>query len=170
LLLDFRAATQHDLALLTSWTLALHQHEKQSALFPQLELQVNANFPELVQQWLAELIEHQHTLIMLAEQDQQPVGMIFGYITPQPNNFTPYPCHGVIQTIWVDPVHRRKGIAQQLVKGMETCMLDNNVPYIEIQYLPGNQEAELFWQQQGYLPAHTTSRKFLTPLQEVKQG
>ena len=159
--IQFRTATQQDVNLLARWTLALHQHEKSTTYHPEIELEVSGDFNQQVNTWLAGLIDHERTLMMLAEIAQQPVGMIFGYIASQPNQFTPYPCHGVIQTVWVEPDYRRQGIADKLVRGMETCMHDNNVPYIEIQFLPGNQHAEAFWQRQGYLPAHITSRKFI---------
>ncbi len=165
----FRQANSDDLPLILNWTEALMQHE---ALDDSIEIPLQNNISELLEKWLKNLVKDDNSLLIIATKsnenvDQQQLenslalGLIIGHLQLQPNEFSLYEMHAVIQLVWVEKEERNKGLARQLVSHMEDTFKNLDVPYCEIQYSSTNKEAEGFWNKAGYKVVSTTSRKFL---------
>ncbi|PCJ50657.1 MAG: hypothetical protein COA74_02465 [Gammaproteobacteria bacterium] len=157
----FREATLDDLPLIFKWTKALMEHESLDA---KLELPLTNNISELLEDWLRNLISDKNSLIIITTQstETKPLGLIIGYLQVQPNNFTVFEMHGVIQMVWVDQEYRRKGLARLLVNHMEDTFQNLKVPYCEIQYSSSNVEAKAFWKKAGYEVTSVTCRKLFS--------
>lgn len=158
---SFKEANIDDLAQILTWTLALMEHE---ALDESIELKLSDNISELVEEWLKNLISDDNSLIIMAI-DQSlniPKGLIIGYMQIQPNNFTNFEMHGVIQMVWVEKEQRLQGLAKELVQHMEDTFINLKIPYCEIQYSESNIEAKSFWSKAGYRLVSHSCRKMLS--------
>jgi len=157
---SFREASINDLPLILKWTEQLMDHE---ALADDLELPLTNNISELLQDWLKNLISDDNSLIIVAMDNilNIPQGLIIGYLQQQPNKFSQFTLHGVIQMVWVEKEHRKKGLAKQLVIHMEDTFKNLQIPYCEIQYSDSNKEAKAFWNKLNYQPVSHNCRKFL---------
>ena len=157
---SFREANINDLPLILKWTEELMDHE---AMDKSIEISLNENISELVSDWLKNLITDNNALIIIASDDSPPpskaLGIIIGYMQLQPNNFTVFNMHGVIQMVWVEKKFRKKGLATLLVKHMEDTFKNLKIPYCEIQYSDSNSEAEAFWEKSGYQKVSHSCRK-----------
>ena len=156
---EFRTATEADLDNLLTWTQALMQHEQVSK---ELELELADDIEEQLRKWLDALLKSESALFILAETEAGvPMGCILGLVEFNMNPFTVHTTHGVIQLVWVEPQHRKDGLASQLLQYMETTFKELNIDYMEISYADGNKEAEAFWNKQGYRSISHKSRKYL---------
>lgn len=159
---SFREATIDDLPLILKWTEQLMEHER---LDDNIELQLNNKINSLLEEWLKNLISDNNTLIIVASEEAKdrdiPAGLIIGYLQLQPNNFTQYEFHGVIQMVWVEKQYRNSGLATQLLDYIEAIFKDMAIPYCEIQYSDSNSEAEAFWMKSGYQKVSHSCRKIL---------
>ena len=157
-LYSFREANLKDLSLILKWTEALMEHE---SLGTSLELPLSDNISELLEEWLKNLISDDNSLIIIASDSNSelPAGLIIGYLHPQPNNFTTFLMHGIIQLVWVEEDCRKSGLGLLLVAHMEDTFKNLEVPYCEIQYSESNVEARAFLLKAGYQVVNHTSRK-----------
>ncbi len=159
---SFREATIDDLSLVFNWANELMQHE---SLDKSIELPLVDDINNLLQDWVKNLISDNNSLIIIVSDETKsnavPLGFIAGLLQLQPNNFTSYIMHGVIQMVWVIPEQRNKGLAMQLVNYMEDTFNNLNVPYCEIQYSNSNNEAAVFWEKAGYQTISHSCRKRL---------
>ncbi len=159
---SYREATLEDWPLILKWTKQLMAHER---LNNDIELQLKKNISFLLEEWLKNLIADNNSLVIITSDNSKtppsPVGLIIGLIQIQPNNFTLYEFHGVIQMIWVEQTYRNNGLASQLVSYVEESFKQMDIPYCEIQYSDTNHEAEEFWFKSGYQKVSCNSRKML---------
>lgn len=155
----FREANIDDLSSILNWTESLMDHE---ALDSIIELELSTDIAIELKTWLTNLIDDDNTLIVIAinELTKSPVGIIIGYLQSQPNKFTIYEVHGVIQMVWVDLEQRQQGLAAKLVNAIEETFVNLDIPYCEIQYSQSNTEAAAFWEKVGFQVVNHTSRKF----------
>jgi len=156
----FREAIINDLPLILKWTEELMIHE---ALGDDLELPLTDNVSELIEDWLKNLISDNNSLIIIAMDNllNIPKGLIIGYLQLQPNEFTQFSMHGIIQMVWVEKEQREKGLARQLVVHMEDTFKNLQIPSCEIQYSSTNNGAKAFWDKLGYRAVSHNCRKFL---------
>jgi ribosomal protein S18 acetylase RimI-like enzyme len=89
------------------------------------------------------------------------LGFALGFLQTQPNPFTPFQSHGVIQLLWVDDAWRGQGIARGLVSQLVAVFKESGAGYIEIQHIAANVPAASFWQDSGFDVCGMTRRKFL---------
>ncbi len=159
---SFREATIDDLPLILNWTEYLMEHE---ALDRSIELKLNPNISKLLEDWLEKLISDNNSLLIIAmdmsKSPPQAIGLIIGYLQLQPNNFTIFNMHGVIQMVWVEEEYRQKKIASRLVTYMEDTFRNLNIPYCEVQYSDTNSNASHFWDKTGYQKISHSCRKML---------
>jgi ribosomal protein S18 acetylase RimI-like enzyme len=155
---NFREATMADLELLVTWTSELMRHER---LDESIELPLANDIDGKLNTWLAGLVEDNNCLVIMAEDAKGPCGLAIAAIQAQPNGFTPFEMHGVIQMVWVEPALRKQGLANILVGYIEQTFKALKVPYCEIQYSATNKEAEGFWAKMGYQVVSHNSRKML---------
>ncbi len=153
-----RQATANDHTQLLQWTLALQAYEAEhgKAMLPVVD-----NIAALLGNWITDLLNNANALILIAEDNQKPIGFILGLLQIQPNPFTIFQSHGVIQLVWVDERARQQGIAAQLVEQMTKVLRESGAGYIEIQHIAANVPAVQFWQNQGYEACGVIRRKFI---------
>lgn len=158
---SFREATLEDLPLILKWTEELMAHE---ALDKSLELPFTENISEQIREWLKNLVTDNNSLIIIAVDEvlDTPKGLIIGYLQLQPNEFTIFNMHGIIQMVWVEKDQRQKGLAKQLVIHMEDTFKNLQIAYCDIQFSDNNMEAKAFWDKLGYRPVSHSCRKFLS--------
>jgi len=155
---SIRRATQDDLPTLSGWTLALQHYEAEHgrAMLPVVD-----DLPVHLQKWIHDLLSTPNALLLVAEQGSAPLGFALGFLHTQPNPFTPFQSHGVIQLLWVDDEWRGQGIARDLVGQLVAVFKDAGAGYIEVQHIAANVPAASFWQDAGFDVCGVTRRKFL---------
>jgi ribosomal protein S18 acetylase RimI-like enzyme len=95
----------------------------------------------------------------VAEVDGEAAGMLMGEAEWLPNPMSLWQKRAVIQAVWVEPEHRRQGIAKRLVATFEEALAPYNIPYCDMAYAPGNEAAQRFWERLGFRAAEIHGRK-----------
>ena len=90
-----------------------------------------------------------------------PVGFITGKATKPFLPFSKIELVGQIESCWINPEVRRKGIGSKLVAAIEEWFEEQNIQYIELNYITGNNEAKVFWEKLRYKPYRIATRKKL---------
>ena len=73
---------------------------------------------------------------------------------------------GSIDDIWIDPVHRRKGLCRELVSQLVRFFKIEGVEFLALEYVDGNREAEATWKSLGF---RTVIRKANAMLSDVQR-
>ncbi|NQD38052.1 GNAT family N-acetyltransferase [Permianibacter sp. IMCC34836] len=155
--LAVRLATAADLPFIVRGACALAEQEAEQGA----ALTLQADFPQRVERYFADLIASPTALVILAERQQQPLAYIAGSLQSMPNDFTTAALYGMIQVLWVEPDARRLQLGKTLVEMFEATLRDQGVHHIDTQHAHSNLPAVLFWQSCGYAPVSTTLRKML---------
>jgi len=107
------------------------------------------------QRYASRLLERRddpNTRTLVAEVEGQVVGYILGAVIDlQPDLFA-HQDTGFIADIYVDPAHRRQGIARELVETLSAWFERRGVRQIELQVASANPEALAFWKAVGSRP------------------
>jgi len=119
------------------------------------------DFPQKIALWVDNIDASPSNLIIILEKHAKACGFIIAIVESQPNHFTQFNMHGLIQALWIDPSQRNKGLAAALVKQALDSFAEYKIPYCDIAYHPQNQPAKKFWAKMGFTNAQITSRKFL---------
>jgi GNAT superfamily N-acetyltransferase len=69
-----------------------------------------------------------------------------------------------IDLLHVDPAHRRKGVATQLVRDLATKFRRRGAQEVNLRYVKGNHEAQAFWTRLGLTPVIITANTTLETL------
>jgi len=64
---------------------------------------------------------------------------------------------GELIDLWVDPEHRRKGLARRLVTRLLKFFRASGIEFIAVNYVQGNPLADILWQKFGFQPALVTA-------------
>ena len=155
-----REANNEDITILVEWMLQLISHFQHTSSDPYVT-QIVDNQDEGILAWFNEAIPSESSKIFLAEEDDMPVGFIFGKITKPFLSASKINEIGLIELCWVDPAYRQQGVASQLVHILEDWFKAQGIEYIDLQYLVGNVSAEKSWEKMGYMPYRISSRKKL---------
>lgn len=92
------------------------------------------------------------TRTLVAEVDGEVVGYILGAVIDlQPDLFA-HQDTGFIADLYVDPAHRRQGIARELVETLNAWFERRGVRQIELQVASANPDAIAFWEAVGSRP------------------
>ena len=59
--------------------------------------------------------------------------------------------------LWVDPEHRRRGLAEQIVTRLLTFFRVNRVEFLAVNYVQANPPAERLWKKLGFKPVLMTA-------------
>ena len=97
--------------------------------------------------------------------DGSLIGMGTGKIF-QHNNYVPN-VSGELIDIWVDPKHRRKGIATKIISELIDFFKGHNIDHITVNYIKGNQKAEAFWGSHNFRPVLETA---ILTIKEFENG
>ena len=137
--------------------LDIHRIEKDGLT----DLKISDDFDFQIEQWLNTISQQPSSLIIIAIQNNLPVGFIMGMVEPQINKFSQYNLHGLIQALFVSEQNRKQSVGHKLVLEMLSSFNEHSIPYCDLSYHPQNTIAEKFWVKQGFIPAQIISRKFL---------
>jgi GNAT superfamily N-acetyltransferase len=103
-------------------------------------------------QYAARLLEQRDdpsTRAFVAEVDGQVVGYLLGAVIDLQSDLFEYVDTGFIADIYVDPGHRRRGIARRLVETINGWFADEGVRHVEWQAAVANADAIHFWEALG---------------------
>lgn len=96
---------------------------------------------------------------VIAERDGRPIGFVLGVVGPDTSTGEP---NGLLLSLWVDPAHRRQGVARGLLQVMEALLGCCNVRKVKL-WTPLSNEAYLrLGQTTGYVPEGIINRKQFT--------
>ena len=109
--------------------------------------------------WLREYIQSENSLVLVAEESNQPVGFILGQLTEPYIKASKIKQIGRIEACWIEPQWREKGYATCLVQEIESWFRLKGVTYSDLYFIVGNTEAEKTWSNLGYSPYRVASRK-----------
>ncbi|MBI2380966.1 MAG: GNAT family N-acetyltransferase [Gammaproteobacteria bacterium] len=152
-----RKAESKDIPYLIESSILLEQHERGDS---PTALALAPDFRASLEAWFQAVIAQDESLALVADNEECPIGFALAYIAPQPNGFTVFRCHGIIQILWTNPDMRRMGVAAGLLTAIEACFTALSVPYAEISYTARNESARTFWTAQGFQVDSMTCRKF----------
>lgn len=66
---------------------------------------------------------------------------------------------GVVQHVYVTEAYQRQGIAEKLVKALQSWFDEKQVQSVELQVIAGNDKAMAFWKKLGFEPELQQLRK-----------
>jgi ribosomal protein S18 acetylase RimI-like enzyme len=135
-----------------------HVQKTEDVYLCNLEKNTNEN----ITLWIEKVISSQKEIIFVAEDiSKSIIGFIMGKITKPFIPESTIKKIGYIDMCWVDSAYRGKEIGKQLVQRIEQFFLEKNIEYVDLNYIIGNEEAEYFWEKEGYKPYRVSSRKKL---------
>ncbi|UTW60893.1 GNAT family N-acetyltransferase [bacterium SCSIO 12741] len=146
--LKIQTATAADLEAVTAlWLEVIAEHEDHHPIF-QLDNQKRGE----VQQVLLQRINAENTAILLAMNENIPVGMTILKMETLPN-VSPYSKKGYIAETVIQKEHRSLGIGTFLVNAAKDWIFSQGGDYIELQVSVKNEGAKRFWESQGFFPS-----------------
>lgn len=149
----FRTARIEDVDELARmrFTLQKHMHASNSRL---LHMSPRA-IDDLPQQYRLRVEDPERRIVVSEERSGGLVGMAMGTIANR-NDLLPPRC-GRIDDVWVDPQHRRRGVAKRLVSDLLAFFEENRVATLVLDYAVGNDEARRTWKALGFEPILTVA-------------
>jgi len=112
--------------------------------------------------YAARLLERRddaYTRTFVAEVDGQVVGYILGAIIDMRADLFEYADSGFIADVFVDPAHRRQGIARRLFETISAWFAEQEVYLVEWQVASLNPDAIRFWEAVGGKPITVRMQK-----------
>lgn len=120
--------------------------------------------PGAAENYASRLLERRddpYTRAFVAEIDGQVVGYILGAVIDLTADLFEYVDSGFIADVFVDPAHRRRGIARRLVETMSRWFAEQGVARVEWQVAALNPDAIRFWEAVGGQPVTIRMQKSL---------
>lgn len=114
---------------------------------------------ERTQNLVAHSITSETAISLVAENEGQLIGTLSAYIYEKPA--VQLPTVAVLYSLWVDPEHRREGIALSLLASTEQALKNMGAQSLQVAWDSGNMPAEQFWQQAGFTPYEVIASKIL---------
>jgi GNAT superfamily N-acetyltransferase len=159
--MQVRKATRADSERLLKLIEQLQQHIEHAN--PNLWRLSTAGRHKLTQD-IKDMLSDPQGRFLVAEYDTHLVGFVYGLIIHrleyEPNKI------GMISRLFVQPVHRRRGVATQLIRELCNYFHAEGVRHISLRYVEGNREAEHFWQHVGFIPIIYTAFTDIDNLQQ----
>ena len=116
---------------------------------------------DMTQQAIIGYIENKESCILVAEEDNEIVGMMILEVIPCHLVLCSQPKVGYIGAGYVKEEYRRKGIMKELEKMSNEFFRSLSIKYVEVCYLPENVGAKEAWNSMGYHCFREQSRKCL---------
>jgi ribosomal protein S18 acetylase RimI-like enzyme len=82
--------------------------------------------------------------VLLAEEDGRPVGLL--------DASAPSPGRWHVETVYVRPATRRRGVARALVQACAEAAADRGVRHVSLEVLSENTTAQTVWRRLGFEP------------------
>ena len=98
-------------------------------------------------------------VVFFAEESGVIVGVIGGHLGPPMLASPTIPFVGSIAICWVEPQHRRLGIAKRLVERIENWFREKQAPYVDVDYMLRNTVSGEVWQALDFEPYRAVARK-----------
>jgi len=107
-----------------------------------------------------QLIEDEHSALLVAEADSRLVGVATALLRTAPN-FPVFIAQtwGVLDNIAVAQAHRRRGVGSALIRDAERWVRAQGASWLELGVYEFNHEARAFYQALGYAPVLSKLRK-----------
>ncbi|MCL7452358.1 MAG: GNAT family N-acetyltransferase [Anaerolineae bacterium] len=148
-----RLAQSTDIDRLVELLLALQGHiEGSNPTLWQMTAEARAN---LRGQVVSRLSAENGCAVVAAHSQAGLVGMAFGRVVTN-HRYRPSRA-GLIDQLYVDPGHRRRGIGQRLVSELCGFFARQGVDDLSLRYVVGNAEAAAFWTALGFEPRIVTA-------------
>lgn len=114
------------------------------------------------EQWLPIRARDPRSVFLLAEIDKKPVGFLVGQVE---ENIPIYRLHqyGFIHDLWVDPAHRKGGIARALVRAAASRFISIGVAQIRLETAIDNEPARKLFESCGFRASTTELLAELAP-------
>ena len=155
--MNYRYATVEDAAQVAVLYRDLAFHIKHTSKDPYWDFE---EMPlDLTEVAVKEYIENEESCILVAEENNDIVGMMILEVIP---------CHmvlysgqkvGYISAGYVKEEYRRKGIMRELEKMSNEFFKELGIKYVEVCYLPENDGAKEAWNSMGYQCFREQARK-----------
>ncbi len=139
-----RAATQNALDLLADCFVKISRHMEAGEVDTFI-----SGLPSVVDDatsQLARYLNNENAIAFVAETDSKSIVCLLGEVAS--SSFPPVSLGkvGHLAVCWVEPKHRRSGIATELVNTAENWFREKGVGLVEVSYMAKNQLAELTWE------------------------
>jgi ribosomal protein S18 acetylase RimI-like enzyme len=103
------------------------------------------------QEYFAELVTNPEGLMLVADKDERPIGLLVALLRQTPDIPIIVPRRLlVIDTLVVDPKYRYKGIGKALMENAHQWGKEKNVQEVQLNVYEFNQDAILFYKTLGY--------------------
>lgn len=154
------AGTHDDTPYLHQAMAALLAHVRDTSQDAYL-LRLTDRYIEDSERWLGEIMSSDESMVLVAKWDGIAIGYAIGSITRPFIERCEIEAIGLIEHCWVEPAHRTRGVASELVDALECWFREQSIEFADVQYLLGNNEAEATWTRLGYRPYRFIARKRL---------
>ncbi len=148
--MKIRKAEMRDVNKLNSLLTVLIRDEKQ------YDDTINENFT--VSNMYENYIYDLNRLILVAEEDNNIVGYIYGYIT----NDEVSKRTSVLDALYVESKYRNKGIADKLINYFKKWVSDNNIDIIDVNVCSNNIKAKNLYKKHNFKIIKETMRLDIT--------
>ncbi len=105
---------------------------------------------DFVRDYLARL-DRPGSMSFVADDDGRVVGMASVALEASPPGRAPSQ-HATIGYLYVDPSHRRQGVARRLYEAVASWAEKEGADHLEMTVLAANRDAAAFWQSIGFTP------------------
>jgi GNAT superfamily N-acetyltransferase len=154
-----RKATESDISLLVRWMNSLVDHVQIATNDVYITNIEKTDHNDLAAIFSTAIMDTDSQILI--NDDGNCSGFIYGRISQPFLPVSTIKRVGLIEMCWVDESCRKQGIARMLTKEIEFWFSKKEVEYVELNFLVGNSEAELSWEQLGYKPFRVAARKKL---------
>ncbi len=142
--ISVRRAEERDLEALTEFVVRLKQvNEELDPMYVTRE-----DLSETVRRYIEESLRNPNVIMLVAERDSKPVGMVRAVIVDR--LFYEPRMEALITDIYVHPSHRRKGVASLLIERLAEEAKRKGVSILAAEYPPGNKIAGRFFSKLGF--------------------
>ena len=98
--------------------------------------------------WAGARLRDESSCVLVAEVEGEVVGYLLGYVD-EAQPIYQRRRHALISDLYVDPDHRRKGLATKLVEEALAFFRQKEIDHIRVNVLKANAAAHAFWEKQG---------------------
>jgi len=118
---------------------------------------VEGDYVTYLEDYYKNMFKAEETKLVVAQSKNTGclIGMGLGRIFRH-NNIAPN-ISGEITDVWIEPQHRRKGIASKMISELVVLFKENQVEHLTVSYIKGNQKAEAFWRSFKFRPVLETA-------------
>lgn len=157
--MNYREAALHDISGVAAMFRDLALHIKHSSGDPYWDFE---DIPlDMAEHMIKEYIENEESCILVAEENEELVGMIILELIPCHMILCSHKKVGYIGAGFVKEGYRHQGVMKELEKRGHAFFRNLGIKYVEVCYLPENTGAKDAWNGMGYTCFREQARKCL---------